>query len=1066
MRTNLPVTGNELPLTETTLIVSKVDLKGQITYINKDFLEISGFTEAELIGQPHNIVRHPDMPPEAFKDMWETIKSGRPWIGLVKNRCKNGDHYWVEATATPLRENGNLVGYMSVRRKPSRASVEAAESLYRQIREGKATLNRKVSFWEKLSIGGKVNAAVLALVALVIGLSSLFIGWRIEVVLSEKGVQALQEQVLAAKSMVDQAADQYKKDIEVLGDMFAAGFSDGFSATKSAGGAAELRSGGRLLNDQFAEVDRFALRTGGTATLFVKEGDELYRVSTSLKEQDGTRVVGTALARTNPAYAKLMVGERFEGFVNLFGKDFLMNYRPIKSASGQVIGAIAVGLDATRELSTLKSKLRAAKIGATGYLYVLSNLPGDQYGTLLVHPTKEGQNILQAKDANGREFIRDVLAAKPGQAVFYPWANADRGESSAREKILVAEHVGEWGWTIAGGTYVHEFKEDARLIQGFLAFTIVFSLLVIAGVVTWVVRRNIAAPLKQVNEAFDRIIQGDFSTSLTVHRQDEIGDMFRSLVTMQTQTGFNIIETKRIGDEMSRVKIALDNVSTGVMIADVNRKIIYTNHSVVRLLKNAEDAIRKLLPNFSADNLVGTNIDVFHKNPAHQAGMLAKLDKTHSAHLEIGGRYLTVSANPVINAQGERLGSVAEWQDRTPEVLVEKEVEAIVFAAAQGDFSRRLTLDDKTGFFQSLAMGLNNLLETSSQGLSDVAEVLNAMSRGDLTRQMDGDYQGTFGQLRDDANQTINQLHSIIGSIQESAEAINTAAKEIAAGNTDLSSRTEEQASSLEETASSMEELSSTVKQNAANANDAHKVADESQAVVLRGSEVFTQVVDTMREIHQSSSKITDIIGVIDGIAFQTNILALNAAVEAARAGEQGRGFAVVATEVRSLAQRSAAAAKEIKGLIQASTSKVDEGTKLVDDAGKAMEAVRDSIVRVAHLVGDIASASAEQSAGIGQVSLAVSQMDEVTQQNAALVEQAAAAAESLEDQARTLTESVAVFKLSNSGGRVSAAPARKSAPVYAPSDDEDDDFAPSPKPSRGASAKRNAPSGDEWEEF
>jgi methyl-accepting chemotaxis protein len=319
---------------------------------------------------------------------------------------------------------------------------------------------------------------------------------------------------------------------------------------------------------------------------------------------------------------------------------------------------------------------------------------------------------------------------------------------------------------------------------------------------------------------------------------------------------------------------------------------------------------------------------------------------------------------------------------------------------------------------------------------------------------------GTFGQLKDDTNATVLRLKEIVSSIKDATDAINTAAKEIASGNQDLSSRTEEQASSLEETASSMEQLTSTVKQNADNARQANELAGNAQQVAVKGGEVVGQVVDTMSAIHQSSSKIADIIGVIDGIAFQTNILALNAAVEAARAGEQGRGFAVVATEVRNLAQRSAAAAKEIKGLISDSVEKVEAGNRLVDQAGRTMEDVVTSIKRVAKIMGDISDASREQSSGIEQVSLAINQMDEVTQQNAALVEQAAAAAESLEEQAHNLSSAVSIFKLDD----MAAAP-RLSAPAsrQRPS-------SPSlPRSERGGGRKAPAlPTSldDEWEEF
>jgi methyl-accepting chemotaxis protein len=257
-----------------------------------------------------------------------------------------------------------------------------------------------------------------------------------------------------------------------------------------------------------------------------------------------------------------------------------------------------------------------------------------------------------------------------------------------------------------------------------------------------------------------------------------------------------------------------------------------------------------------------------------------------------------------------------------------------------------------------------------------------------------------------------DQLTDVVVRIKTSSDAIATASGQIAAGNQDLSSRTEEQASSLEETAASMEELTSTVKQNADNARQANQLALSASEVAVKGGNVVGQVVDTMASINASSKKIVDIIGVIDGIAFQTNILALNAAVEAARAGEQGRGFAVVAAEVRSLAQRSGAAAKEIKGLIDDSVGKVDVGSALVGEAGKTMAEIVGSVKRVTDIIGEITAASQEQSTGIEQVNQAIAQMDQVTQQNAALVEEAAAAAQSMQEQAANLVEAVSVFRL------------------------------------------------------
>ncbi|MEY2688614.1 MAG: hypothetical protein RL375_2812 [Pseudomonadota bacterium] len=314
------------------------------------------------------------------------------------------------------------------------------------------------------------------------------------------------------------------------------------------------------------------------------------------------------------------------------------------------------------------------------------------------------------------------------------------------------------------------------------------------------------------------------------------------------------------------------------------------------------------------------------------------------------------------------------------------------------------------------------IVKSTTGPLTMGVKVARGVSDGDLAQEFESGGQSETGQLLTALHEMKDRLSGIVGGVRSGAEGVATAAAQIAQGNNDLSSRTEQQASALEETAASMEELSSTVKLNAENARQANQLALGASGVAVKGGEVVAQVVDTMKGINVSSKKIADIIGVIDGIAFQTNILALNAAVEAARAGEQGRGFAVVAGEVRSLAQRSADAAKEIKTLITDSVERVEQGSSLVDQAGRTMEEVVGAIKRVSDIVAEISAASAEQSSGVAQIEQAVTQMDQATQQNAALVEESAAAAESLRHQAQQLVDAVAVFKIAGSGQLASPA--------------------------------------------
>ncbi len=531
MRVNLPVTENEYPLDDDTLILSTTDTKGRITYVNPTFVEVSGYPVEELIGKAHNLVRHPDMPPEAFEDLWNTLKAGQPWTGLVKNRRKNGDHYWVIGNATPLVENGNIVGYLSVRTKPSRELIEKVAPIYRKVLDGKAP-NLKI---EK---GGVVRTDLVGKIA------SLF---------------------------------------------------------------------------HMTVNKRIALLAG------------------------------------IPALFLMMVG------------------------------------------------------GAGWWGLTQASIP-----------------------ASLSSFIA--------------------------------------GATISGIT-----------LMAFMTYSMV---------------KNTVLPLREAINIANTLASGDLKAKFNTSRTDEFGELLKSL--------------------------------------------------------------------------------------------------------------------------GQ--------------------------------------------------MGIN--------------------------------------------------LRATVTDVRSNAQSVSHATGEIATGNLDLSQRTEEQASSLEETAASMEELTSTVRQNTDNAKQANELAITASEISSKGGGVMHEVVTSMSSISESSSKISEIISVIDGIAFQTNILALNAAVEAARAGEQGRGFAVVATEVRNLAQRSASAAKEIKTLIDNSVTQVEQGTKLVDDAGNTMEEIVNSIKRVTEIMAEITAASQEQSSGIEQVNQAVTQMDEVTQQNAALVEEAAAAAESLEQQAVGLVGAISIFKVGQSASQ------------------------------------------------
>lgn len=785
MKVNMPVTDKEVQMTPGTILVTRTNLKGIITYANDAFIEISGFSKDELVGKNHNVVRHPDMPSDAFEDLWMCCKAGKPWTAPVKNRTKKGDFYWVEANVTPVFKNGKVNEYLSVRYAPSRQQINAAEDLYQQLNSNKAEIRPK-------------------------GLS-----------------------------------------------------------------------------------------------LFLKNIKEL-----NLGLKAGIALVGFLLPSLYFMYQLFQAGDM---------------------------------------------------------------------------PVLVGVALLM-------------------------------------------------------------------MIASMLGISIV---------------RNFQQVLTKAEGICYQLADGQYRNEIELNQNDQIGDFYRALYSMQVKLNADLAETKEVGAEAERIKQALDNVSSSVMVADNNLEIIYMNKTVLETFKNAESDLKKDLPNFSADKLLGANIDQFHKNPAHQRGLIPSLTGTMKSTLEIGGRYMDFVANPVVSDDGVRIGTVVEWLDRSHEVKIEQEIEAIVEGVKVGQLDARLEMADKDGFFRKLSSGINELTDVIDKGFSDVNSSLQSMASGDLTNRIETDYSGIYLECKNNVNATIDKLGGIVGQINESADFINNSSQEIASGNNNLSQRAEQQAANLEETASSMEELTSTVKNNADNAQQANTVATSARQLAEKGGDVVKSAVSAMDEINVSSNKIAEIIGVIDEIAFQTNLLALNASVEAARAGEQGRGFSVVATEVRNLAQRSATAARESKELIQTSVQKVRSGTEFVNETGKSLTEIVSGVKKVGDIVAEIASASAEQSQGIEQVNQAVSQMDEITQQNAALAEQASAASVSMSDQSNNMIQLLSFFKANkgNAPANVAAQQQYNTQPVSTTKANVT--RAAAPAASKAIANEFTASSDDdEWEEF
>ena len=479
--------------------------------------------------------------------------------------------------------------------------------------------------------------------------------------------------------------------------------------------------------------------------------------------------------------------------------------------------------------------------------------------------------------------------------------------------------------------------------------------------------RSLTRPMRRVVTTFAAIEAGRYENEITVDGADEAGQVLRSLDKMQTTLRTRFAADQAALAENTRVRQALDNAGTIVLVVDEQHQIVYANEAAKATFARLQQDMRSELPQFSAAALIGAGIDIFKPVPCLDWAALDGLRDSRTEMLTLGGHTLVLNISPIVDGGGSRLGTVLEWRDRSIGVAAENDVRAVVDAALHGNLQARLPTEGKIGFHANLAGGLNELLDN---------------------------------------------LSATVRSIKHAVVEVRSGADEISTGNAELSERTEAQSSALEQTGAALEEMTATVRNNADNAGHANELATTARSRAENGGVVVSAAIAAMQQINASSRKIADIIGVIDEIAFQTNLLALNAAVEAASAGEQGRGFAVVASEVRNLAGRSAQAAKEIKALINDSVAKVGEGAKLVDQSGEMLQEIVGAAQNVSKIVADIAAATREQQAGIGEVNSAIAKIDEMTGKNAVLVQENAAAAAALLAQTNDLSEAMDKYQI------------------------------------------------------
>ena len=452
-----------------------------------------------------------------------------------------------------------------------------------------------------------------------------------------------------------------------------------------------------------------------------------------------------------------------------------------------------------------------------------------------------------------------------------------------------------------------------------------------------------------------------------------------------------------------RIRLSLDSLPVCVTVSNAQALLVHATPPAKELLKLFGG------PGFDTDKFYGNKLSTLFKDPQAAARFDEAVRTGETVDMDVQGHKLRLLARPVTDSSGKPIGRITQWVDRTEELASEKQLDDIVTAATRGDFAGRLSLTGKTGFFASVSSGMNQLMETSEQGLTEVSELLAAFAEGDLTKRIDRDYAGLFGKVKDNANATADNLMRVLGEVRAAADALTGAANQVSATAQSLSQAASEQAASVEETTSQIDVMSASISQNSDNAKVTDGMATKASKEATEGGSAVGQTVSAMKQIAAK-------IGIVDDIAYQTNLLALNAAIEAARAGEHGKGFAVVAAEVRKLAERSQQAAKEIGGLAGDSVSTAERAGKLLDE-------IVPSIQKTSELVQEIAAASAEQSESVVQIGGAMGQLSKATQQNASASEQLAATSEELSGQAEQLQQSVAFFNIGDETPKMRARP-------------------------------------------
>lgn len=920
-------------------LISRTDKHGTILEANAEFIEISGYSLQEIIGQPHNILRNQDVPKAVFKDMWDTIQAGEPWTQIVKNKAKDGRSYWVLANISPIIENGAITGYISVR-KPVTPEVAAKTSqAYHQIQQGQLHIqnaqlltSREKQFqainpFRKLKLLGKINflGVILVLIgALITGL-----------ITQQSYLTSIEQNQTNRHNTLEQILDQ---QLTAFG-------RQGINTATVLGASPQIQTAildnnsamaSEILNARLASYKKI---NGFAPTVHIHTPDvRSFMRSWTEKSGDSLSDFRFAINQISKDQKARFVFEL--GRAGLSMRSLVPIFDEVQTP-GAYLGSLEVmtNLSEIHEFFAKKQSFYATLLTPSALEIATSAKNNPQLQTFTI-ADKNGLDATLNNwltDINLNRLIENGYILKSGH-FFNTYPIYD-----ARNELIGYHLIAEPADTLIA---INDVSWD-NVISTLMIVISAMIMLMIAFIL--LAQINIIRPVKQMVRAMKSAVDnGDLSVRLPTPGSDEISQLAKAYNNQMQSTAITMGETSRLIFDVANGNF--ETTSTLPMQGDfaaVRKNIENTVFSIRDSFQELENVLRHIRDG------------EFDYQPEH------KLNGNFQTNMENTLEFLS--------------GLKDSYQ----------QINYMMQQVAKGYFAQRLEIDAK-GELKVLVDSINHSLDQLQSAIGETSEVMIEQGSGNLSTRIKGDYHGTLAILKEGINNSISNTGSLISQSNYSLIRLANGAQNISKGINDLAERTQEQAASLEETAASMEEITSTIKSTAQNAQQANEVATQSLKEASQASTVVHNTIQSINEISASSSKISEITSLIDSIAFQTNLLALNAAVEAARAGDHGRGFAVVAGEVRSLAQKSAEAAKEIRGLIDDTLEKVKQGAKLAEESGEALDTINNSIHRISQFVHEISETSNEQAKGVDQINIAITQIDHVTQKNSALVEQTA----------------------------------------------------------------------------